>query len=114
MDVKFDTFDTELQKLTSNINERTFTEWFKVTNGRIESIPNTYDRIKSKFQQQNDELENISINNINEKLTTMKEHVLEMVGNTNLLATNSARSDSERKKLNNAIATNVNQIHKDL
>ncbi|MBW0492325.1 hypothetical protein O181_032040 [Austropuccinia psidii MF-1] len=57
--VKFNNFDKELNKLTSNINEliyndRNITEWFKVTNARIESMSNKSDIIESKCEVKND------------------------------------------------------------
>ncbi|MBW0503944.1 hypothetical protein O181_043659 [Austropuccinia psidii MF-1] len=111
-------FDNKLNKLTSNINDskrkdRNFTEWCKVKKARLESISNLFDRIESKFQVQNDELEDLSINNINDQLTILKTYVLEIVDNTNLLSTHLARSDSERQKSKNEIISNVEQIHKD-
>ncbi|MBW0558343.1 hypothetical protein O181_098058 [Austropuccinia psidii MF-1] len=42
----------------------------------------------------------------------LKDHVLEIIDNTNKLATNLERSDSERQKLKNEIIANVEQIHK--
>ncbi|MBW0575713.1 hypothetical protein O181_115428 [Austropuccinia psidii MF-1] len=50
--VKLGKFEIELNKLASKLNalknDRTFTEWCKVTNSRLESISNTRDRIERK------------------------------------------------------------------
>ncbi|MBW0539889.1 hypothetical protein O181_079604 [Austropuccinia psidii MF-1] len=74
-------------------------------------MTNTCDRIEIEFQVQNDEMEVLSILNINDKLRTLKNHVLEIINNTNQFATHFARSDSERQKLQNEIIANVEQIH---
>ncbi|MBW0505338.1 hypothetical protein O181_045053 [Austropuccinia psidii MF-1] len=57
-------------------------------------------------------MEDLSILNINDQLRILKDHVLEIISNTNQFATNLARSDSERQKLKNEIIANVEQIHK--
>ncbi|MBW0485345.1 hypothetical protein O181_025060 [Austropuccinia psidii MF-1] len=113
MDVKFNKFDPEFKKLTSNVNNlrnnnTTFTEGCQVTNARLESISNTCDRIERKWQVKNDKLEN----HIDDELKTLKEHVLEVVDNTNIFATHLARSDSERQKLKNEIIAHVDEINK--
>ncbi|MBW0474710.1 hypothetical protein O181_014425 [Austropuccinia psidii MF-1] len=115
IDVKLCKFDKELKKLTSYINElrnndRTFTEWCKVKNGRLESISNTCDRIQRKNQLHNDELET----HIYEKLTLLKTHVVEMVDNTNLFSTLLAKNDTERQELKNEIISHVEKIHKNI
>ncbi|MBW0525517.1 hypothetical protein O181_065232 [Austropuccinia psidii MF-1] len=92
-------------------NDRTFTEWCKVKNARLESTSNTCDRLEKKLQVKNDQLD-FSINQINDQLTILKNHVLEIVNNTNIFATHLARSDSERNKLKNEIIAHVEQIHK--
>ncbi|MBW0545132.1 hypothetical protein O181_084847 [Austropuccinia psidii MF-1] len=60
----------------------------------------------------NDEMEDLSILNINDQPRILKDHVLEIAKNTNQFATYSAKSDSERHKLNNELIANVEQIHK--
>ncbi|MBW0541966.1 hypothetical protein O181_081681 [Austropuccinia psidii MF-1] len=102
--------------LTSDINDlkkndRTFTKWCKVTNARLESISNKCDRIERKFGVQHDELEDLSITNINNQLTILKNHALEIVDNTNLFALNLERSDSEIQKLQNEIIEHGQKIH---
>ncbi|MBW0546345.1 hypothetical protein O181_086060 [Austropuccinia psidii MF-1] len=105
--VKLGKFDKELKKLTSNINylrnnDRTFTEWCKVTNSRLESISNPCDRIERKNQVHNDELE-----------THIDENsFLEIVDNTSIFATHLEISESERKKLKNEIIAHVETSHK--
>ncbi|MBW0463289.1 hypothetical protein O181_003004 [Austropuccinia psidii MF-1] len=117
MDVKFNKIDPELKKFTANIkdlksHDGTFTQWFKVTNYRLESISSTYDRIGKKSQLKNDNMEDLSMTHINDELTTLKNHVLEIAYTTNSFATHLARSDSERQKLKNVIIAHVDKIHK--
>ncbi|MBW0536954.1 hypothetical protein O181_076669 [Austropuccinia psidii MF-1] len=57
-------------------------------------------------------MEDLSILNINDQLRILKDHVLEIIDNTNQFATHLAKSDSERQKLKNEIISNVEQIHK--
>ncbi|MBW0574671.1 hypothetical protein O181_114386 [Austropuccinia psidii MF-1] len=78
----------------------------------LELLTNTCDRIESEYQVQNDEMEDLSILNINDQLKVLKDHVLEIAKNTNQFATHLTKSDSERQKLKNEIIANVEQIHK--
>ncbi|MBW0572384.1 hypothetical protein O181_112099 [Austropuccinia psidii MF-1] len=117
MDVSFNKIGTELKNSRSNINElknndRTLTEWCRVTNARLVSISNTCDRIVKKCQVQNHELEDISFSHINDELTILKSHILEIVDNTNIFVTHLARSDSERQELKNELIAHVEQSHK--
>ncbi|MBW0491779.1 hypothetical protein O181_031494 [Austropuccinia psidii MF-1] len=117
LDVKFNNFDEELNKLTSNTNnlgnnDRSLTEWCKVTRESIESTSNTCEKIENKCEVKNDELANIPINHINDKLTTLKDHVLEIVDNTNVFAIHLAQNEGERQKLTNEIIAHIDQIHK--
>ncbi|MBW0538067.1 hypothetical protein O181_077782 [Austropuccinia psidii MF-1] len=89
-----------------------YTEWYKLINVRLDSITNTCDRIESKCQVQNDEMEDLSILNINDQLRILKDHVLEIIDNTNQFATHLAKGDSERQKLENEIIANVERINK--
>ncbi|MBW0518493.1 hypothetical protein O181_058208 [Austropuccinia psidii MF-1] len=57
-------------------------------------------------------MQDLSISNINGQLRILKDHVLEIINNTNHFATDMAKSDSERQKLHNEIIENVEQIHK--
>ncbi|MBW0519491.1 hypothetical protein O181_059206 [Austropuccinia psidii MF-1] len=57
-------------------------------------------------------MEDLSILNINDQLIILKDHVLEIINNTNQFAIHLARSDSERQKLKNEIIENVEKIHK--
>ncbi|MBW0584361.1 hypothetical protein O181_124076 [Austropuccinia psidii MF-1] len=57
-------------------------------------------------------MKDISILNTNDQLRILKDHVLEIISNTNQFATHLAKSDSERQKFNNEIIANVEQIHK--
>ncbi|MBW0578311.1 hypothetical protein O181_118026 [Austropuccinia psidii MF-1] len=93
-------------------NDRTFAEWYKVTDSKIESIYNTCDKIERKFQVQNDELEDLSITKIHDQLEILKTHAVEIVDNTNIFATNLARSDSQRQKLKNEVIEHVEKVHK--
>ncbi|MBW0581380.1 hypothetical protein O181_121095 [Austropuccinia psidii MF-1] len=93
-------------------NDKKYTEWYQLKNVRLDSITNTCDRMASKFQVQNDEMEYHSILNINDQLRILKDHILEITKNTNQFATHLAKSDSERQKLNNEIIANVEKIHK--
>ncbi|MBW0521255.1 hypothetical protein O181_060970 [Austropuccinia psidii MF-1] len=113
IDFQLGKFDKKSKELTSNIiylrnNDRTFTEWCRVADMRLESISNTCDRIERKCQVKNDKLEN----HIDEKLIILNEHLLEIVDNTKRFATHLARSDSESQKLKNEINAHVDQIHK--
>ncbi|MBW0468761.1 hypothetical protein O181_008476 [Austropuccinia psidii MF-1] len=57
-------------------------------------------------------MEDLSILNINDQLRILKDHLLEIINNTNQFATQLAKSDSERQKLKNSIIKNVEQINK--
>ncbi|MBW0517785.1 hypothetical protein O181_057500 [Austropuccinia psidii MF-1] len=92
-------------------NDKKYTEWYELTNIRLDSITNTCGIIESKCKVQNDEMEDLSILNINDQLRILKDHVLEITKNTNQFATNLAKSDSERQKLNIGIIANVEKIH---
>ncbi|MBW0525904.1 hypothetical protein O181_065619 [Austropuccinia psidii MF-1] len=59
-------FDAKINKLTSEIselkrNDKRYTEWYHLANARIDSIVNTCNRIESKCQVQNNEMEDLSI-----------------------------------------------------
>ncbi|MBW0581164.1 hypothetical protein O181_120879 [Austropuccinia psidii MF-1] len=117
IDVETGKLDAKLTKITLDIselkrNDKKYTEWYQLTNVRVDSIINTCDRIESTCQVQNDEMEDLSIFKIIDQLKTMKDHVLKIVENTNQFATHLAKSDSERQKLKNEIIANVEQIHK--
>ncbi|MBW0575809.1 hypothetical protein O181_115524 [Austropuccinia psidii MF-1] len=117
IDVALGKFDAKINKLTSDISElkgnyKIYTEWYQLENARIDSIINTCNRIDSRCQVQNDEMEDLSIFKMNDQLKIPKNHVLEIVENTNQFATHLAKSDSERQKLKNEISANVEQIHK--
>ncbi|MBW0560928.1 hypothetical protein O181_100643 [Austropuccinia psidii MF-1] len=92
IDVEIGKFYGKLNTITSDIselkrNDKNYTEWYKLTNVRLDSITNTWDRIERKFQAQNDEMEDISILNINDQLRILKDHVLEIINSTNKFAT---------------------------
>ncbi|MBW0520601.1 hypothetical protein O181_060316 [Austropuccinia psidii MF-1] len=57
-------------------------------------------------------MEDLSILNINDQLRILKDHVLEIINNTNQFATHLTKNDSERQKLKNAIIANVEKTHK--
>ncbi|MBW0546869.1 hypothetical protein O181_086584 [Austropuccinia psidii MF-1] len=116
IDVELSKFDAKLNKVTSDIsefkrNEKNYTEWYKLTHVKLNSITNTCGRIESKLQAQKYEMEDLSTLNINDQLATLKDHVLEIINNTNQFATHLAKSDSGRQKLKNEIIANVEQIH---
>ncbi|MBW0584032.1 hypothetical protein O181_123747 [Austropuccinia psidii MF-1] len=117
IDVEIGKFDGKLNKITLDIselkrNDKRYTDWYKLKNVRLDSITNTCDRVESKCQVQDDEMEDPSILNINYQLRILKYHVLEIIKNTNQFATHLEKSDSERQKLKNEIVENVEKIHK--
>ncbi|MBW0470479.1 hypothetical protein O181_010194 [Austropuccinia psidii MF-1] len=95
-----------------NRNYKKNIEWYQLTNVRLDSIINTCDRIESKYQVQNDGMEDLSIFNINDQLRILKDHIVEISDNTNQFATHLAKIDSERQRLKDEIIVNVEQIHK--
>ncbi|MBW0500798.1 hypothetical protein O181_040513 [Austropuccinia psidii MF-1] len=118
IDVELGKCDAKLNKIILNMselkrNDKRCNEWYQLTNVRLDSITNTCDRIESKCQVQNDEMEDLSILNINDQLRILKDHVLEKTKNTKQFATHLEKSDNERQKLKNKIIENVKQIHKD-
>ncbi|MBW0576953.1 hypothetical protein O181_116668 [Austropuccinia psidii MF-1] len=117
IDVEHGKHDSKLNNITSDISElkrkdKTSNEWYKLINVKIYSITNTCDIIETKCQFQDDEIGDISILHINKQLAIMRIQALEIINNTNQLATHLAKSDSERQKLKNEIIANVEQIHK--
>ncbi|MBW0494041.1 hypothetical protein O181_033756 [Austropuccinia psidii MF-1] len=117
MNVELGNIDASLTKITSDINdlkknERVSAEFHNSTTDRLDIICNTCDRIESKFQFQNDEMEEISTTTINEQLTFLTNNVLEIAKHTNQFATHLERSNSERQKLKDEILANVEKIHK--
>ncbi|MBW0588439.1 hypothetical protein O181_128154 [Austropuccinia psidii MF-1] len=117
IDVELGKFDAKVNKKILDMsevkrNDKKYTEWCHLTNVKLDSSTNTCDRIESKCQVQNYEVEDLSILNINDQLIILKDHVLEITKNNNQFATNLAKSDSERQKLKNEIIENVEQIHK--
>ncbi|MBW0547516.1 hypothetical protein O181_087231 [Austropuccinia psidii MF-1] len=117
IDVKLGKFVAKLNKVILNMselerNDKKYTEWYQLTYVRLDSITNTCERIESKCQVQNDEMEDISILKINDQLRILKYHVLEITQNTNQFATHLAKGDSERQRLKNEIIPNVEQINK--
>ncbi|MBW0548264.1 hypothetical protein O181_087979 [Austropuccinia psidii MF-1] len=88
IDAELGKFDAKINKIASDIselkrNDKNNTEWYQLTNFRLASIINTCDRIESKCEVQNDEMEDLSIFNINDQLQILKDHVLEISENTN-------------------------------
>ncbi|MBW0537553.1 hypothetical protein O181_077268 [Austropuccinia psidii MF-1] len=117
IDAELGKFDAKLNKITSDISElkrnyKKYTEWYKLTDFRLDSITNTCERIESKCQAQNDEMEDIFILNNNDQLRILKYQILEIINNTNQFATHLEKGDSERQKLKNEIIANVEKIHK--
>ncbi|MBW0512456.1 hypothetical protein O181_052171 [Austropuccinia psidii MF-1] len=115
IDVELGKFYAKVNKITSDIselkiNDKNYTEWYKMTNVRLYSITNTCDRIESKYQAKNDEMEDLSILNINYQLRILKDYVLEIINTTNQFATHLVKSDSERQKFKNEIIENVEKI----
>ncbi|MBW0564544.1 hypothetical protein O181_104259 [Austropuccinia psidii MF-1] len=91
-------------------NEKQPAEMHKSAITTLELLINTCDRIESKYQVQNDKMEDLSILNMNDQI--LKDNVLEIAKNTNQFATHLAKSDSERQKLKNDIIANVEPTHK--
>ncbi|MBW0568366.1 hypothetical protein O181_108081 [Austropuccinia psidii MF-1] len=117
MNVEIGELDSKLCKIILDVNElkrnnRKFTEWYQLTNEKIDSIINTCNRIENTFQVQNDEMEDLSIFKMNDQLKTLQDHVFKIVESTNQFTTHLAKSDSERQTLKNEIIANVEQIHK--
>ncbi|MBW0518184.1 hypothetical protein O181_057899 [Austropuccinia psidii MF-1] len=117
IDVELGKFDAKLNKIILDIselkrNDKKYTEWYELTNVKIDSIINSCSRIESKFQVQNDEMEDLSILNINDQLRILKYQVLQITKNTHQFATHLGKSDSERQKLKNEIIANVEIIHR--
>ncbi|MBW0581758.1 hypothetical protein O181_121473 [Austropuccinia psidii MF-1] len=117
INLKLGKFDAKLNKIILDmselkLNDKKYTEWYQLTNVKLDSITNTCDTIESKCQVQNDEMEDLSIININVQLRMLKDHVLEITKNTNQYATHLEKSDSERQELKNEIIANVEQIYK--
>ncbi|MBW0554028.1 hypothetical protein O181_093743 [Austropuccinia psidii MF-1] len=116
IDVNIGKLDAKLTKITLDINDlkkngKQSSEMHKSAITTLELLTNTCDRIESKYQSQNDEMEDLSILNINDQLQILKDHVLYIAANTNQFATHLAKSDSERQKLKNEIIANVEQIN---
>ncbi|MBW0466108.1 hypothetical protein O181_005823 [Austropuccinia psidii MF-1] len=84
----------------------------KSTIAKLELISDKCDRIESKYQVQDDEMEDISTTNINDQLMLLKNHLLKVVDNTNQFPIHFERSDSERQTLKDEILAHVEQIHK--
>ncbi|MBW0500932.1 hypothetical protein O181_040647 [Austropuccinia psidii MF-1] len=117
IDVELGKFDAKLNKITADINElkrnyKASAEWYKLKNVKLDSITNTCHRIESKSKDQEDEIGDISISHINEQLAILRSQDLEIINDTNQFATNLAKCDSERQKLNNEIIENVEKIYK--
>ncbi|MBW0577856.1 hypothetical protein O181_117571 [Austropuccinia psidii MF-1] len=93
IDVKIGKLDAKLTKITLDINDfkendKHSAEMHQSVITTLELLTNTCDRIESKYQVQNDEMEDLSILNINDQLKILKDHVLEIAKNTNQFATN--------------------------
>ncbi|MBW0575493.1 hypothetical protein O181_115208 [Austropuccinia psidii MF-1] len=102
--VELGKIDAKLTKITLDINDlkknnKHSSELHKSTIGKLELISNTSDRIESKYQVQDDEMEDLSTPNINYQLKVLKNHALTVVDNTNQFAIHLASSESERHKL---------------
>ncbi|MBW0581523.1 hypothetical protein O181_121238 [Austropuccinia psidii MF-1] len=101
IDVKIGKLDAKLTKITLDINnlkknDKQSAEMHKSVITTLELVTDTCDRIESKYQAQINEMEDVSILNINDQLKILKEHVLEIAENTNQFATHLAKSDSKR------------------
>ncbi|MBW0481051.1 hypothetical protein O181_020766 [Austropuccinia psidii MF-1] len=115
--VELGRIDAKLTKITLDINDlkknnKHSAELHKSTISKLELISNTCDRIESKYQVQDDEIEGLSTTNINDQLKVLKNNVLTVVDSTNQFSINLARSDSERQKLKDEILAHLEQIHK--
>ncbi|MBW0554455.1 hypothetical protein O181_094170 [Austropuccinia psidii MF-1] len=116
INVELGKIDAKLTKITLYINDlkknnENSSKFHKSTIAKLELISNTCERIESKYQDKDDEMEDLSTKNINDQLKILKNHVLTVVNNTNQFAIKLARSDSERHKLKDEILAHVEQIH---
>ncbi|MBW0553611.1 hypothetical protein O181_093326 [Austropuccinia psidii MF-1] len=116
IDVKIGKLDAKLTKVTLDINDlkkndKQSSERHKSIITTLELLTNKCDRIESKYQVQNDEIEDLSILNINDQLEILKYHILEIAENTNQFATHLEKSNSERQKLKDEIISNIEEIH---
>ncbi|MBW0495609.1 hypothetical protein O181_035324 [Austropuccinia psidii MF-1] len=93
-------------------NNQNSAQFHKSKIAKLKLISNTCDRIESKYQVQDDEMEDISTKTINDQLKIRKYYVLTVVNNTNQFAIHLERSDSERQKLKYEILAHVEKIHK--
>ncbi|MBW0501679.1 hypothetical protein O181_041394 [Austropuccinia psidii MF-1] len=119
INVELGKIDAKSTKITSDIlnlknNDRASSELNKFKIDRLDIICNTCDRIESKCQVQDDEIDEIFTATINEQPTFIGNHVLEVFKHTNQLSKNLERSDSERQKLKDKILTHVEQINKNM
>ncbi|MBW0571180.1 hypothetical protein O181_110895 [Austropuccinia psidii MF-1] len=92
-------------------NKKHSAELHKSTIAKLELISNTCERIESKYQVQDGEMEDHSTKNMNEKVEVLKNHVLTVVDNTNQFSIHLARSDSEKQKFKDEELANQEQIH---
>ncbi|MBW0505983.1 hypothetical protein O181_045698 [Austropuccinia psidii MF-1] len=109
IDVELAKFDAKLNKIILGMtelkrNDKKDTELYQLTNFRLDSIINTCDRIDSKCQVQSDEMEDLSILNINDQLRVLKDHILEITKNTNQFATHLEKTNTCTKK------TKINEV----
>ncbi|MBW0571327.1 hypothetical protein O181_111042 [Austropuccinia psidii MF-1] len=111
IDVKIGKLDEKLAKITLNINDLKKNDKQSIIT-TLKLLTNTCDIIESKYQVQNDEMEDLYILNINDQLKILKDNVLQIAKNTNQLATHLAKGDCERQKFKNEIIANEEKIHK--
>ncbi|MBW0495356.1 hypothetical protein O181_035071 [Austropuccinia psidii MF-1] len=88
INVELGKIDENLTKIKLDINamkknNKHSVELHKSAIAKLESISNTCDRIESKYQVQDDEMEDLSTTNINDQFKILKNHVLTVVANTN-------------------------------
>ncbi|MBW0501296.1 hypothetical protein O181_041011 [Austropuccinia psidii MF-1] len=88
INVELGEIDPKLTKLTLDINylknnNKNSAELHNSTIAQLELISNSCDRIESKYQVHDDEMEGIFTTNINDNLKILKDHVLTVGDNTN-------------------------------
>ncbi|MBW0477019.1 hypothetical protein O181_016734 [Austropuccinia psidii MF-1] len=114
--VEIGQLDAKLTKITLDINDlkknnKHSAELHKSTTSKFEIISNKCDRMESKYQVKDYEMEDLSTSNINDQLKVLKNHSSTVVDNTNQFSIHLARSDSERQKLKDEILAHVEKIH---
>ncbi|MBW0552255.1 hypothetical protein O181_091970 [Austropuccinia psidii MF-1] len=91
INIELSKIDANLTKITLDINELKkkhihSAKYNKSTTARLELISNTCDRIESKYQVHDYEMEDLSTTSINDQINILKNHVLTVVDKTKKFA----------------------------